>query len=305
MIWIGIPLYQYNASALVAKLCQEIETKALPFRLLLSDDASHDTEWLNKWKEHPLVHILWNTQNIGRSGNRNRLLDFVGPTGMLLIDADTLPHSESFLEHYLKALSSKPALCFGGFAYTDEKPEPSLLLRWKFGREREFKRIEKRIANPYADFLVNNLYVDLQQVPSFRFDESVIQYGYEDNLIGAKLEAANIPILHIDNPVIHLGLEPAPAFLKKTQLALETGVTWVKANPKEKNTLLKQVKVLRLAYRLHGIGMSRLVLFFLNLMEKSLKQNLLSTSPSLFCFDLYKLGYSLKLTLKNDQADLT
>lgn len=50
----------------------------------------------------------------------------------------------------------------------------------------------------------------------------VIQgYGHEDTLFSSLLEKAEIPIKHIDNPVVHLGLENNQRFLEKGAQAIQ------------------------------------------------------------------------------------
>ncbi|MEM9260646.1 MAG: hypothetical protein AAGA62_13425, partial [Bacteroidota bacterium] len=45
-------------------------------------------------------------------------------------------------------------------------------------------------------------------------------YGHEDTLWGQQLAKAGVGILHIDNPVTHLGLETSGVFLEKQHRAI-------------------------------------------------------------------------------------
>lgn len=53
------------------------------------------------------------------------------------------------------------------------------------------------------------------------FDESIVTYGFEDTLWANQLSKHNIKMLHIDNPIIHQGLEKNSVFLSKTKWAIE------------------------------------------------------------------------------------
>ena len=46
-------------------------------------------------------------------------------------------------------------------------------------------------------------------------------YGHEDTLLGLRLKAAGVPLVHIDNPAEHLGLDENGVFLQKTRQALD------------------------------------------------------------------------------------
>ena len=52
------------------------------------------------------------------------------------------------------------------------------------------------------------------------FDETIEGYGYEDILMAQEMKLAGRTILHIDNPLVHRGLETQDVFLKKTENAI-------------------------------------------------------------------------------------
>jgi GT2 family glycosyltransferase len=49
-----------------------------------------------------------------------------------------------------------------------------------------------------------------------KFNEDLAGYGHEDTFFGLELFGQGLIIRHIDNPLIHLGLESASDFLEKT-----------------------------------------------------------------------------------------
>ncbi|MGB3619624.1 MAG: hypothetical protein WBA12_16005, partial [Catalinimonas sp.] len=73
---------------------------------------------------------------------------------------------------------------------------------------------------PYESLTMNNLLVRREVFLSVRLDETMRTYGHEDTRFGWELRARKIPVLHIDNPVYHLGLEPNDVFIDKTRQAV-------------------------------------------------------------------------------------
>jgi len=100
----------------------------------------------------------------------------------------------------------------------------------------------------------------------------------------------NIPIVHIDNPLLHTGLDENDVFLEKTRISLKNlSNLFVEMNFNK--TFQKQVSLLRTynfikEFRLLGIIKLKFKLF-----RRILENNLTGKSPSVWLFQLYKLGY--------------
>ena len=94
----------------------------------------------------------------------------------------------------------------GGVSYTDyKKVEKSKLLRWKYGKFREERKAHFRNQRPYASFSACNLFINKKVSQKIRFTESLTKYGHEDTLYGSELEFNSFNVIHINNPIIHLG----------------------------------------------------------------------------------------------------
>ncbi|MNG09431.1 hypothetical protein D3C84_928500 [compost metagenome] len=94
-------------------------------------------------------------------------------------------------------------------------------------------------------------------------------------------------ISRIENPTFHLNLETSEVFLNKTKIALENLVFLYNSKKiSEQNS--KIIKAFELLKKLKLTQFSAL-LFKKN--QNKIEKNLLSQNPSLFLFDLYKLGY--------------
>ncbi|MEL6719415.1 MAG: glycosyltransferase family 2 protein, partial [Bacteroidota bacterium] len=121
-----------------------------------------------------------------------------------------------------------------------------------------------------------------------QFDESLKQYGHEDTLFGIELKVRQIPILHLDNPLEHIGLEETEVFLAKTEQAIQNLAQLYKQGKAIETKLLSTYLILK-KYKLRNI-----FLFCYRIFELPIKQNLRSLKPQLLYFDLYKLNQLTK-----------
>ena len=117
-----------------------------------------------------------------------------------------------------------------------------------------------------------------------RFDNDCHEYGYEDALFGMELKARDISVLHIDNPLLHMGIDKNDVFLRKTETSLRT----LKSLRSKMNG---GSKVDRTYMRLQSFHLLWMVRLFHHCFSPLIRKNLLSSNPSLFWFNVYKLGY--------------
>jgi len=94
-------------------------------------------------------------------------------------------------------------------------------LRWKYGKWREQRKASERNKRPYTDFSTFNVLINKSVFSKIRFYEELKQYGHEDTLLSFQLKNAGINILHIDNNLIHEGLESNKEYLNKVKQSLE------------------------------------------------------------------------------------
>ena len=97
----------------------------------------------------------------------------------------------------------------------------------------------------------------------------------------------NIPVLHIENPVYHLGLDPFEIVIRKEKESLE-GLHYML-----KHQLLPDsyLKMSRLFASIKKMKLTSLIGAIHNASEKLFLRNLSSQKPSLLLFDLYRIGY--------------
>lgn len=237
-------------------------------------------------REEEEVEVLTHS-GLPRAANRNYLADQSRGEWLLFIDADAAVPSDFSLRRYAEASQKASVIC-GGLRHPDHNPNPAATLRYKYERKADRRRAARfRSQAPYDRLSTFNLFVQRDVFMQVRFDEHIQQYGYEDVLFATQLEQRGIPILHIDNPLLHLGLEPNALFLQKTETALRTALTL-------QGQLRNHSHVANAAARLQSLGAAPLVRLLYRNLKPLLRRNLLSSHPSLTLFSLYKLGYFLE-----------
>ena len=289
MLSILIPTYNYDARALVEAFTALASREHMAIEILIGDDASTaDTAWLDAVEQMMNVSVLRTEENLGRARNRNRMADIAKGEWLLFVDSDALVENDFSLKAYLDATSLAPVIC-GGVRHPATNPNPEATLRYKYERRADRERSAAcRTAAPYDRISTFNLLVRRDVFLQIRFDEACKEYGYEDTLFGAELERRGYAIQHIDNPLVHIGLESNDVFLKKSETALRT----LKHLGRRMECHSRIVATANYLSRLHLIW---LVVAMYKLFGPMMKMNLLSRYPSLTLFQCYKLGYYLSL----------
>lgn len=222
MLSILIPIYNYNVTHLVTELRRQAETEGFVYEICLLDDAStEEFQVLNRdLIQKTNIRYEELPQNIGRSAIRNRLVQMAQYDYLLFMDCDSGVVMPNYLQTYLEVLHQQ-RLLYGGRTYLPKPPsEPQYLLHWHYGRQREQQDFLERQKNPYHSFMTNNFLIPKSIFASITFDESLRTYGHEDTLFGMELAKNNIEIQHLNNPLLHLGLESTAVFLSKTKMAV-------------------------------------------------------------------------------------
>lgn len=222
-----IPVYNRDVRQLTQTLVKQCQISGLNFEVLCYDDASlpefrdinHNIGDLSR------VNYCELPYNHGRSKIRNRLaLDAHFPW-LLFLDCDSTVHNELYIDTYLKTIaslekSSNAKVAYGGTSYQDQQPSKGSEIHWYYGSKVEAERAESRMLHPYESFKTNNFIIAKSIFNSIKFDESIVTYGYEDVLFAMELQQHHIQIFHIDNTVIHDGIEPNDVYLEKIKQSI-------------------------------------------------------------------------------------
>lgn len=282
MLSILIPTYNYNVFPLVQDLHKMAVKQNIAFEIIVLDDASSDNS--SRVIVPDNVIYLMNENNQGRTLTRKKLAETARFGTLLFLDADVLPVSEDFIKNYIPYISNNVVL--GGVAYKKEIPETGKELRHKYGKLREEISVIERDRNPYGAILSGNLMIQKQVFLEHNYSKDHNLYGM-DIYFSYRLYKSNIPILHIDNPVYHIGLEDNNTFFKKSLEAVESRKQMLAdaEGIENINGLLKHYK------KLKKYGLTGIAAFAFKLTEPLLKKMILKKDPNLFCLDIYRLGY--------------
>ncbi len=289
MLSICIPVYNQYVGKLVNKLHRQALEMDMPAELLLLDDGSDEAiKHQNRSLESlPLVKYEELPENVGRSRIRNLLAKRSSYQYLLFIDCDMEVPSGEFLKNYIPHMQENQVVC-GGHRYSEIPPEHPEFLHWLVGTCREVRPAEKRSQRPYHSFMTSNFMIDKRLIHQTGFREELNGYGHEDTLLGYALKKAGIPVTHIDNPLFHMGLEPATTFLDKTSESMNN--LWRSYRLTGKDPVYaRMVTILETYLTLRKWGLAFIFRNASVLLAKPAERHLKGSQPKLRVFDLYKL----------------
>jgi hypothetical protein len=289
MISVLIPIYNYSVVNLINTLHKQLIIQKIPFEIITIDDASTSfVEENNEIKKLKEVSFEQLQKNIGRSKIRNLLAQKATYNWLLFLDCDVIPKSENFIANYINNIQSNQAnLYFGGILNQTNKPNSKKMLRWVYGKKREDIYYLERQKSPFSYFLGSNFLIEKVVFETAKFNENIVDYGYEDLLFINTLKKKGNTIVHTNNPVYHNGIDESVVFLAKTKEALENLY-----DLKTKNILkFEQVKLLKAVEKVKVYGFESFLSNIYKIFNNVLEYNLTSRYPSLFIFDFYKLTY--------------
>ncbi len=218
MLSICIPIYNCDVRKLAKTLQSQANQLETDAELILLDDGSAPAyQKLNRELDGETgIHYEELSQNVGRSRIRNVLADKAKGSHILFMDCDTLVTHEDFLTLYAQQMNKSQVVC-GGHIYDTRPTDQKYLLHWTVGSNREVRSALGRQKRPYHSFMTSNFMIAREVMQDIRFHEDLHGYGHEDTMFGYELKKNHIPINHIENPLLHAGLEDADSFLKKSR----------------------------------------------------------------------------------------
>ena len=287
-----IPVCDYDIVAIVHSMKSCIGKVPEFIEILIGDDGStpeYRARYLSL--EGDGVKVIVSEKNIGRAAIRNKLALEAKGDYLLFIGADTMipGTAEAYIMKWVEAMPTARVIS-GGVLYHESPPgDPDKILRWKYGRKREQRKASERNKMPYAAFTTFNVLIDKSIFSKLRFNEELKQYGHEDTLFSYQLEKAGIKILHIDNGLIHEGLESNREYLNKTKLGIEN-LSMLYDSVTDKRAFSSSVTMLRI-YNIIRVFRLNLILagIFVRFRER-MEIKIDSSDPSLLLFAIYKVS---------------
>lgn len=305
MLSILIPTYNYDCTSLVLTLFEQASALkntlkgTFDFEILVSDDASPRKEFLplyEKLQEEGKCRFFALAENVGRARIRNYLASQSQFDYLLFIDCDALVCTDDFVRQYWEARRKGNVVC-GALQNLAVCP-PGGELRYTYEKAAERQRpAAVRTQNPYAYFTTFNVMFQRKVFAHLLFDERCTEYGYEDALMGLMLEHEGYSIAHIDNPLIHNGIDPSAVYLEKIETSLR--VLHRLGDPLQSASAL-----VRLERRLKSLGVLPFLHWGYKRYSAKMRDNLVSPHPSMLMLKLYKLGYYASLD-KREETQLS
>ena len=288
-----IPVFNRDVSALVIALRAQLLAWPGPAEVRLLDDGSAAAFRAHNQPLATLPGVVYHELpvNMGRAAIRNQLVASAKHEWVLLLDNTSQVPDGQYLARYAAARGQAPVVA-GGVHYAAQlPPAPALRLRWLYGRQRETRSLAQRRAAPHVQLLVNNLLLRREILQRFPLDEHLRGYGHEDTKLGWQLAAAAVPIHHLDNPVVHAGLDTAAHFLQKSEQAV---INLARLLREDHLGISRRSRLAQTTQRLQRAGLAPAVRATLALSEPLLRRNLLSIRPSLRALDALKLFWLLR-----------
>lgn len=284
MLSVLIPVYNYDISALLNAVQKQCTEAGIAYEIVIGDDASANPVNYNTAQ----CRTITNNVNKGRTATRLILAKEATYDTLLFLDADVMPADGNFINRYLPYAKKNQSVVFGGYTYSKMHPGAQKSLRYAYGLAREQRTAARRQADPFNVFSGNLL---IQKKVFFECNPvEATGYGL-DILFSYNLYQKGIEPVHIDNPIIHLGLEDNEVFLAKALESVAQRKQWLNSEPglADINSLCRYYLLLK------NSGTAPLVARLFTTFDKALSKRFLKEKPSLRTFDLYRLGYMCSL----------
>lgn len=337
-----IPLYNQVGVALAMALSKQVEqcakeekkknegkgnandTISLGFEIIFADDGSADATARQRnaiIAQLPYCQYIERPKNVGRSAIRNFLAHTAHYNHLIFLDGDVAIKRGNFVQTYL-AHRNDADVIIGTLHFsrmqvacdtaediightkrakeeTKKTTEPVLYddnLKYRYEQQFLAKHpVKKRMQQPYASFRTTNFMVRRDLLLAYPFDETFHEYGYEDTLFGKQLKEHGATLIHLDNAATIADYEDNATFVAKTEESLRTLAAHT-------HQLQGYSTLLQTANKLKSLHLLPLIAFVFGLFKGLLHKNLCSNSPSVFLFNVYKLGYYIHLTRSISQT---
>lgn len=271
------------------KQCEELQAQygeSFDYEILVADDASTDESIVNKnemMEYLPNCEYIRMESNVGRVSLRNWLITNSHFDYVLFIDADAEVISDDFVLMYWETRQENSVIVGGIKTPTAAQRGHELRLKYELAAEQQ-RTLSYRLEYPYDFFSTFNVMFHRAVLEQVVFDERITEYGYEDAMMGVQLAQINVPVIHIDNPLLHTGINDNHSFLTNSEAALRM-LNRLGA------PMTKKARVALTYNKANKMRIGALLRAFFRINKGWMRKNLLSHHPSLFIFNLYKLGY--------------
>ena len=211
------PFYRDDPSPLLEKLHNAPDGVEL---VLLDDGSSAPALLANvvgaaSRTGAPARILSWDN-NQGRAAARNALIEAAQGEYVLFLDADMAPDAPNFLARWLDIIDAQaPQIAFGGLSVKHATRARETALHYNMFAHSDCHDAARRAGAPAQSTASANLLVRRELLAAVPFDSGFTGWGFEDTE-GALRAAAHAPIVHVDNPATHTGLDSVDTLLRKS-----------------------------------------------------------------------------------------
>ena len=209
------PFHRHDPTPLIDAL------RGTDAEIILLDDGSHDIALLANVvmaieRTKLPAKIIVREQNCGRSAARNRLIAEAQGEYVLFLDADMIPDAPDFLARWESLIQrERPFVAFGGLSVRQTQQTPETELHHFLFARSDCRSAEVRARHPAHSVATSNLLVRRDLLEEAPFDDGFSGWGWED-VEWAFRVARRAPILHVDIPATHAGLDAVDVLLRKS-----------------------------------------------------------------------------------------
>ena len=286
-----IPIHNREVTQLVVSLVNQKSNQE--FKIFCIDDLSNDEIKIKNQDLLKIKNVDYTelTKKLSRSQIRNYLANKAKNYDFLIfIDDDAQLITTDFIQKYIdNCIKNSNAVYCGGMSKPPiELKQKNNVLAWKYDY---YVQANDESLITKSNFLsLKSFNFCISRELFFKFPEKISNYGHEDTFFAYQLFKNNIPIILINNPLFHTGIENNSKFIDKTEISIQNLLLFEGKHQDFLNyiTLWKAKNKFQILYNLFP------KLF--NFINSKIKNHLLeSKNPNLKLFSIYKLLYLCKL----------
>ena len=281
-----IPFLRDDPLPLLDALDTEASALSGAVELVLMDDGTGDVA-LTQALEARIATMAMPVQlitlgaNEGRSRGRNRLAAAARAGHLLFLDSDMRPDTPRFLGVWADLVRDRdPAVAFGGFSLLQAPTDARFAVHRAMAAKSECLPCEVRALTPEKYVYTSNLLVRRDVFDTEAFDAAFTGWGWED-VEWAMRVSRRYPVIHVDNPATHMGLDTVQALAGKYE---QSAPNFARVIAKHPDIIggYASFKAARLLKRVPGIGLLR------PLMKSTASLPVLPVATRAFALRLYR-----------------
>lgn len=215
-----IPFLRDDPQGLLRQLDTEAPVLAGAVELVLLDDGTADFDLTQQLQTtintlRLPARLITLAANEGRARGRNRLTTGARGEAYLFLDSDMRPDTAAFLQIWLRLVSDNaPAVAFGGFSLDQAPTDARFAVHRALSGASECLPASQRALTPEKYVYTSNLLVRRDVFSAESFDPGFSGWGWED-VEWAMRVSRRFPVVHIDNPATHMGLDTVEDLARK------------------------------------------------------------------------------------------